>query len=176
MKKIFLTLSALLFVFSAIAQINLDYQKPPKEILDLADVTLAPSVVMNSEGNTMLLLYRDSYKDIASLSEKELRLGGLRINPKTNIGSRVTYFNNVKIKSVTEKKERPILGLPNNPKLSNFSWSPDESKMALTNTVEDAVEIWILDVATAKVSKLATPPLNANMGNPIRWFKDGNAY
>ncbi|MFC4635232.1 prolyl oligopeptidase family serine peptidase [Dokdonia ponticola] len=175
MKKIFLTLSALLFVFSAIAQINLDYQKPPKEILDLVDVTLAPSVVMNSEGNTMLLLYRDSYKDIASLSEKELRLGGLRINPKTNIGSRVTYYNNVKIKSVTEKKERPILGLPDNPKLSNFSWSPDESKMALTNTVEDAVEVWILDVATAKVSKLATPPLNANMGNPIRWFKDGNS-
>jgi len=138
MKKLLYSLSFLLVVSSAIAQINLDYQKPPKEILDLVDVPLAPSVVMNSDGDMMLLLYRDSYKDIATLSEKELRLGGLRINPKTNIGSRVTYFNNVKIKSVTEKKERQITGLPENAKLSNFSWSPDESKMALTNTIEES--------------------------------------
>ncbi len=175
MKKILFSLSVLLFISNAIAQINLDYQKPPKEILDLVDVPLAPSVVMNSDGDTMLLLYRDSYKDITTLSEKELRLGGLRINPKTNIGSRVTYFNNVKIKGVAEKKERQISGLPSNAKLSNFSWSPDESKMALTNTIDDAVEIWILDVVTAKISKLNTPPLNANMGNPIRWFKEGNS-
>ena len=175
MKRILFTLSFLLVLSSSIAQINLDYQKPPEEILDLVDVPLAPRVVMNSDGDIMLLLYRDSYKDIATLSEEELRLGGLRINPKTNIGSRVTYFNNIKIKGVEEKKDRQISGLPNNPKLSNFSWSPDESKMAFTHTIDTAVEIWILDLATANVSKLTTPPLNANMGNPIHWFKDGNS-
>ncbi|MEL6989011.1 MAG: S9 family peptidase, partial [Bacteroidota bacterium] len=157
------------------AQINLDYQKPPEEILDLVDVPRAPSVVMNTDGDTMLLLYRDSYKDIATLSEKELRLGGLRINPKTNIGSRTTYFNNVKIKGVSEKEARQIKGLPENAKLSNFNWSPDETKMALTNTISDRVEIWVLDISTASVKKIATQPLNANMGNPISWFKDGKS-
>ena len=174
MKKILVSLSFLLCACSLFAQINLDYQKPPKEILDLVDVPRAPSVVINSDGDTMLLLYRDSYKDIATLSEKELRLGGLRINPKTNIGSRSTYFNNVKIKGVTEKDAKQITGLPENPKLANFSWSPDESKMALTNTIDNGVEVWVLDIASAQVSKLNTPPLNANMGNPLRWFKDGD--
>ncbi len=169
------TLCALLLISSSFAQINLDYQKPPKEILDLVDVPRAPSVVMNSDGDEMLLLYRDSYKDIATLSEKELRLGGLRINPKTNIGSRTTYFNNVKIKAVTESESRQVTGLPDNPKLSNFSWSPDETKMALTNTVENGVEVWVLDIAAARVTKLSTPALNANMGNPLRWFKNGNS-
>ena len=32
-----------------------------------------------------------------------MRLGGLRIDPKTNIGSRVTYTNNVKLKKLDEK-------------------------------------------------------------------------
>ncbi len=169
------TLCALLLISSSFAQINLDYQKPPKEILDLVDVPRAPSVVMNSDGDEMLLLYRDSYKDIATLSEKELRLGGLRINPKTNIGSRTTYFNNVKIKAVTESESRQVTGLPDNPKLSNFSWSPDETKMALTNTLENGVEVWVLDIAAARVTKLSTPALNANMGNPLRWFKNGNS-
>ncbi|RMB59170.1 S9 family peptidase [Dokdonia sinensis] len=159
---------------SVIAQVNLDYQKPPKEILDLVDVPRTPTVVMNTEGNKMLLLYRDSYKDIATLSEEELRLGGLRINPKTNIGSRTTYYNNVKIKGL-DGAPMQVKGLPANPKLANFSWSPDESKMALTNTVSNGVEVWVLDVATAQVSKISEPKVNANMGNPIRWFKDGNA-
>tara|TARA_R110002051_G_C8766947_1_gene502768 strand:+ start:10192 stop:12642 length:2451 start_codon:yes stop_codon:yes gene_type:complete len=172
MKKFIFLLLLLFTVGSLYAQVNLDYQKPPKEILDLVDVPRAPSVVMNTNGDTMLLLYRDSYKTIATLSEKELRLGGLRINPKTNIGSRTTYFNNVKIKDVNNGPERQVSGLPEDAKISNFSWSPDESKMAITNTVENGVEIWVLDIASAKVSKLTKPMVNANMGNPIRWFKD----
>ena len=172
MKKFIFFLLLLFTVGGLYAQVNLDYQKPPKEILDLVDVPRAPSVVMNTNGDTMLLLYRDSYKTIATLSEKELRLGGLRINPKTNIGSRTTYFNNVKIKGVNNGPERQVMGLPTDAKISNFSWSPDESKMALTNTVANGVEIWVLDIASAKVSKLTKPTVNANMGNPVRWFKD----
>lgn len=172
MKKFIFFLLLLFTVGSLYAQVNLDYQKPPKEILDLVDVPRAPSVVMNTNGDTMLLLYRDSYKTIATLSEEELRLGGLRINPKTNIGSRTTYFNNVKIKGVNNGPERQVMGLPADAKISNFSWSPDESKMAITNTVENGVEIWVLDIASAKVSKLTKPTVNANMGNPVRWFKD----
>ena len=83
MKRINLLSLFLLLTASVVAQVNLDYQKPPQEILDLVDVPRAPWVLMNTEGDTMLLMYRDSYKTIAGLSEEELRLGGLRINPKT---------------------------------------------------------------------------------------------
>ncbi len=40
----------LLFISLSHAQVNLDYQKPPKEILDLIDVPLAPSTIIDSEG------------------------------------------------------------------------------------------------------------------------------
>ncbi|WP_028374744.1 prolyl oligopeptidase family serine peptidase [Leeuwenhoekiella sp. MAR_2009_132] len=175
MKKICYFALMLFLSTPLFAQENLDYQKPPKEILDLVDVPRAPAVVMNTAGDTMLLLYRDSFKTIAELSEEELRLGGLRINPKTNIGSRTTFYNDVKIKGVQETEARAISGLPDNPLLSNFSWSPDETKMALTNTTETGVEVWILDLNTATVRKLTEPTLNANMGSPISWFKDGKS-
>lgn len=176
MKKQLLFLFSIFFLtLSSWAQINLDYQKPPKEILELVDVQRAPNVVMNTDGDLMLLLYRDSYKTIAELSEEELRLGGLRIDPKTNIGSRTTYYNDVKIKKVDGDGIMDVSGLPENPRLSNFSWSPDDTKMALTNTVDTGVEIWILDIATAKVKKITEPTVNANMGNPINWFKDGKS-
>ncbi|MGB5943093.1 MAG: prolyl oligopeptidase family serine peptidase [Leeuwenhoekiella sp.] len=175
MKKSLFSLLFLVASLPILAQVNLDYQKPPKEILDLVDVPRAPSVVMDSDGEQMLLLFRDSYKTIETLSEEELRLGGLRINPKTNIGSRTTYYNNVKIKGVDDGEIKQISGLPENPQLSNFSWSPDESKMALTNTISNGVEIWVLDIASAEVTKLTEATVNANMGNPISWFKDGKS-
>ncbi|HBT10116.1 MULTISPECIES: S9 family peptidase [Leeuwenhoekiella] len=175
MKRINLLSLFLLLTASVVAQVNLDYQKPPQEILDLVDVPRAPWVLMNTEGDTMLLMYRDSYKTIAGLSEEELRLGGLRINPKTNIGSRTTFYKNIKIKGIEETEAREINGLPEDAQLSNFNWSPDESKMAFTNTIENGVQVWILDLETATAKRVTEAFVNANMGNPISWFKDGKS-
>ena len=175
MKKLNLLSLFLLLTASVVAQVNLDYQKPPQEILDLVDVPRAPWVLMNTEGDTMLLMYRDSYKTIAELSEEELRLGGLRINPKTNIGSRTTFYNDIKIKGIEDTEAGTISGLPEDAKLSNFNWSPDESKMAFTNTIEDGVQVWVLDLKTATAKRVTEAFVNANMGNPISWFKDGES-
>ena len=157
------------------AQENLKYQKPPKEILELVDVSLAPRVLIDDKGEQMVMLYRDSYKTLAELSEKELRLGGLRINPKTNIGSRITYYKNIEVKNVKNKEANQVTGLPENARLANFRWSPDKKMMAFTNTVPKGVELWILDITNAKVEKISNAKLNANMRNPISWFKDGNS-
>ncbi|MDD2982589.1 MAG: prolyl oligopeptidase family serine peptidase [Crocinitomicaceae bacterium] len=159
------------------AQENAGYQKPPKAIMDLVDVPRAPSVLIDEAKNYMVLLSRDSYESIEDLSQEELRLGGLRIDPKTNIGSRVTYFNKLQIKNLKTKNATivEVKGLPSNPKLTNFSWSPDQKKIALTNTTSKGVEIWILDIASATASKIVSDKANANVGDVINWFADGQA-
>tara|TARA_B100001079_G_scaffold213705_1_gene188105 strand:+ start:1219 stop:3681 length:2463 start_codon:yes stop_codon:yes gene_type:complete len=161
--------------FSSYAQENLTYQKPPKPILDLVDVPLAPGTYINSKGDLMLFLYRDQYKTIAELSEKELRLGGLRINPATNISSRARYFTDIKIKPVKDNEPTNVTGLPENPRIANLSWSPDEKKLAFTQTTNTGVELWVIDIKSAKAKKLTDASLNANMGNTINWFKDSEA-
>lgn len=176
MKQLF-SLVFLLLTLHMHAQESATYQKPPKEILDLVDVPRAPSVLLDDKEETMVLRYRDPYKSIEELSQEELRLGGLRINPKTNIGSRVTYYNNLKIKKINDKDDGIIQvnGLPGNPKLANFSWSPDQSKMAFTHTVQNGVEVWVLDLATASATKITDAKVNANLGDVINWFKDGRS-
>ncbi len=165
------------FAISTKAQDNTSYQKPPKEILDLVDIERAPSVRMNEDKDFMILLYRDAYKSIKDLSQEEMRLGGLRIDPKTNIGSRVSYYNNIKIKGLRFKGATTIQikGLPSQPKLSNFSWSPDQKKMAMTHTSNSGVELWILDIKSARARKLSDIKINANIGSAIRWFEDNNS-
>ena len=175
--KHFIYLILLLSIVKVNAQENAIYQKPPQEILELVDVPRAPSVLIDDSKEYMILLFRDAYKSIEELSQEELRLGGLRIDPKTNIGSRVTYFNNVKIKSLKKKggEISQVKGLPINPKLTNFNWSPDQKKIALTNTTSNGVEVWVLDLVTYSVTKLTSANINANIGDVINWFEDGQS-
>lgn len=170
--KNFLLISFLLIGTYLYSQDNSTYQKPSKEILDLADVSLAPGVQIDSKGKNMVLVYRDQYKSIAELSEEELRLAGLRINPVTNIGSRTTYYTNLKVKKTSDKNAKQVTGLPENARLSGFRWSPDESKIACLNTTDNGVEVWILNIEEGTVNKITDANINANMGSTLSWFKD----
>lgn len=172
MRKTLITILLLFFLGFTFAQENLQYQTPPASIQELVDVPLAPAVIIDSKGEHVVLLYRDQFKSIAELSEKELRLGGLRINPNTNIGSRTTYYNDIKVKTTSERNPRSVKGLPADARLSNFRISPDESKMAFLNTVSNRVNLWVLDVSSGVAKKLTTAPLNVNLGYAINWFND----
>ena len=173
MKKIIFSLM-LMGVLKTLGQESLTYQIPSKEIYDLVDVSLAPSVVMDDAKNFMIFLYRDTYKSIEDLSSEELRLAGLRIDPKTNIGSRITYYNNLKIQDLRTDPVSliQVTGLPNKPKLTNITFSPDQKKIAMTQTTALGVEVWYIDLSTFAAKRLTEPKANANLGQVIHWFKD----
>jgi dipeptidyl aminopeptidase/acylaminoacyl peptidase len=167
----------ILFIATSIllnAQEELGYQVPKKELLNLIDVDLAPTVLRNSKNTVMLLLSRSTYKSIADLSRQELRIAGLRVDPERFIGSRTIYYNKVELIDF-EKGEHPLIveGLPNNPQLTNFIWSPDEKKIAMTHTSDSGVELWTVDVDSRKAKKLSSEPINATMGSSISWLKNG---
>ncbi len=176
MKK-FVLIALLLSSAIGSGQENLEYQKPPKEILELVDIQRAPWVLLNDSQDFMVLAYRNQYKSIEELSKNELRLAGLRIDPKTNIGSRTTYYHNIQVKDLSknDSKQVQVTGLPEHPSFANFTWSPDQTKIAMTNTVKEGVELWVLDLETASVKKLTAARINANLRDVINWFEDGNS-
>ncbi|RTY68974.1 S9 family peptidase [Flavobacterium sp. LS1P28] len=154
------------------AQENLTYQKPSQSILDLADYERAPSVSMDTKKEYMLLTYRNTYKSLDDLNQEELRLGGLRINPITNISSTVTYVNNLKLRKIKDKNEVQVTGLPTNPRISTIGWSPNDTKISFSHTTASGVELWVIDVASAKATKLTEATVNANIGSPFSWMND----
>lgn len=174
MNQIFFIFVTFSFAFMSNAQESLTYQTPSSEILELVNAPNAPNVKMDSKNNYMIFLYRNTYKSISELSEKEMRLGGLRINPKTNIGSRVNYFNNIKIQPLNTDQIVQVKGLPKNPRLSNLNWSPDEKKIAFTHTTDTGVEVWILNLINSTAQKLTEARVNANMRDVVNWFKDSS--
>ena len=170
MTKTFLTL--FLLAAPAAAQEGPAYQLPPPEIMALADFQRAPQVRMDTRKEWMLLTYRPTYKSLEELAQEELRLAGLRINPVTNISSQMSYISNLKVRRVEGTEELQVQGLPLNAKIAYAGWSRDEKRIAFTNTTAEGVELWVLDVAAARASRLTGPVLNANLGQPYTWLGD----
>ena len=165
---------ALLFTGLTYAQENLTFQQPSAEIMQLADFQRAPGVIMNSKKDWIVFTYRNTYKTLDELNQPEMKLAGLRVNPVTNIGSTITYVNNLKVRRLKDKNETQVKGIPANPKISYTSFSPDETKLAFTNTTSKGVELWVLDLASATATKISADNLNANLGTPYVWMKDSN--
>ncbi|WP_185114350.1 alpha/beta hydrolase family protein [Chryseobacterium artocarpi] len=173
--KIKLTICLLAFLNFYDAQENITYQKPSAEILKLADYERPPSVLMNNKKDWVVFTYRPTYKTLDDLNQQEMKLGGLRINPVTNIASTTIYFNNLKVRKISDKNEVQVKNLPANAKIAQLLFSPDEKKLAFTNTTDKGVELWIVDMETAAAKKITEDFLNANMGTPYIWYNDSQS-
>jgi dipeptidyl aminopeptidase/acylaminoacyl peptidase len=153
------------------SQVSLNYKTPNADILKLADVSPPPSIRLDAAGKRAILLHRNSFKTIEELSEPELKLAGLRINPNNNSSSRGLSFYNATILDVASGKESKITGLPVDAKLTSPSWNHKQNKITVLNIKASTVELWVVDL-DAKSAKKLTEGVNNNLGNPVSWMKD----
>lgn len=175
MKKTFF---CLFLSLGALAQDNTGYQTPPKALADLVTAPPTPTVSVDSKGQWMLVLERNTATTtIAELSQPELRLAGLRINPATSGPSRAVFINNLKLRQVmANATDIAVTGLPTNPQISNVQWSPDDSKIAFTHTTDSKIELYVLEVATAAARKVSDVALNGVLGSPFQWVSDSKSF
>ncbi len=157
------------------AQTSQTYQLPVKEILDLVDIKPRPAVRIDSRNQTMVMFDRLAFKTLEEMAADEVRLAGLRINPATNGPARANYTYGVQILDIATGKTTQISGLPEKMKVSDFSFSPDESKFAFTNTTASKIELWLVDIATGRATRLMNEGVNAAMGFPYVWAPGSDA-
>lgn len=164
-------LSLLVFIFSlSFAQAQDDgYKLPPKEIADLLLAKSTPGVSIDKKAEWMLLIERNSYPSVEELAQPEYRIAGLRINPNNYSPSRQNFINNFSLKNIKTGKQFQITGLPAAMLAATFSWSPDEKKIAFTNTTNQQVDLYVIDVATQKAVKVSKQPVNVLLGSAFIW-------
>lgn len=179
MKRLFpiirITFLSLFFVASSLAQGQDGYQTPPDALAALVDAPIAPGVSISPNGSTVLLSTRQGVPTIAQLAQPELRMAGLRINPRNNGPSRSSYSVALTLSSVDGPKETAVSGIPEGALIGSVSWSPDGEHFAFTVTSSDRIELYIAETATASAHRLIDRPLNAVMGRAYTWMPDGKS-
>ena len=136
-----------------------EYKIPPDVIKSLIDANPPPSLNLNNQGTFGLILNRDGYQSISDLAKDELRIAGTRLDPVRYTSSRMSYYKSFSIIDVKSGNEIDV-DYPKNGRFSNFSWSPDEKKIAFTNTSNNGVELWVLDIESRKSSRLSDVLIN----------------
>ncbi|MFZ6654884.1 prolyl oligopeptidase family serine peptidase [Undibacterium sp. TJN19] len=145
------------------------YQLPPAELQAVVDAPRGPIFRLGPQRKTALLLSLPGLPGIADVSQPELKLAGLRINPRTRAASHFDFGNGMSLLDIASGKARDIGGLPARLKIAETAWSPDEQWLAFSIWVDDGVELWLLDVKKASARRLMTDKLNAVTGPGFSW-------
>jgi dipeptidyl aminopeptidase/acylaminoacyl peptidase len=128
-----------------------------------------PGVSINSKGDWMILLERSTFPSIEELAQPELRIAGLRLNPKIFGPSRTPYSTNLTLKNIKTKEAFNISGLPENMRAGSIQWSPDEKKFGFVNMMNDRIDLYIVDLDSKKAKKINSAPLNVVTGGGYSW-------
>src|SRR5690606_24357892 len=150
------------------------YRIPPEPIPAILDARPAPALALSLDRRWVAVLGRESLPGIQELAEPELRLAGIRINPRTHGPSREAYLRSLSFRAVDGGEEREVT-LPEDARIGSPRWSPDGSRLAFTNTTSQGVELWLADLSSPVARRLSGPVLNATLGAPYTWLPDGSA-
>ena len=165
-------LVAVFWVFSGIAQTPSGYQLPPQEIIDLVDAPSTPSISISPDNQVILLTESPELPSIDELAMEELRLGGIRFDPRTNGPSRAGFGTGLSLMNIDGTNLRQVSGMPDNPRIRNTRWSADGSKIAFNHTTDNGIELWVVDVASASAKRLTGPVVNDVLGTAYTWLSD----
>ncbi|MBO9151560.1 S9 family peptidase [Chitinophaga sp. GCM10012297] len=164
-----LTLLALLASGAAFAQDAVTYQRPPAVIEELLMAKPTPSASIGKTGEWLLLAERVPYPGIDELAEPELRIAGLRLNPRNFSTTRGIYSAALRLKNIKTKETFPVTGLPENLRANSPQWSQDGSKVAFLHYGPGRVDLYVITVADRSAAKVNTAALSATSGNTFAW-------
>src|SRR5918992_3665711 len=142
------------------------YRQPPAPIADILDAPQTPAVFVSPDRAWLLLAERASLPSIAELSEPELRLAGLRINPRTGGQSREVTGTGLRVRAIAPANNASLerrIETPAGARIGAPQWSQDSKRIAFTVTSDSTVNLWIADVASGAARRVDAPALNATI-------------
>ena len=159
------------------------YQQPPAALQAIVDAPRAPTLSLGPKRNLAAVLPTPSLPGISEVAQPELKLAGLRINPRTHSASRFSFYTGLALLDIDTQKTLKVSGLPAAPRIADLAWSPDQRYLAFSNVVhgealksgKSNVELWLLDVQTRTARKLGGEPLSTVAGRGFSWLPDSKS-
>jgi dipeptidyl aminopeptidase/acylaminoacyl peptidase len=150
------------------------YQQPPQAIADLITAPPTPSTSISPDHAWMMIMKRPSLAPISELALPELRLAGLRIDPRTGGRSRASYVNALVLQDLETRAQHAVAGLPKDARVSGVQWSPNGRHFVFMLTTTDRLEAWVGDVDTRQVRRLHGGALCPLLGSAMQWLPDSS--
>lgn len=139
------------------------YKTPPKPIMDVLTAPGIPSTSISPTYDRIALLEPLRYPPISELAQPMLRLAGVRVNPATNGQHRQPYAVGMRIRTIADGRETAV-AFPVGAQIISADWSPDGKYIAVGNVTATGVELWIVEAASARATKVKNVFVNTAFG------------
>ncbi len=152
------------------------YQLPPLAMIEMVDAQLIPQTLVSPNNEWIVLLDRPALPSVNELAQPELRLAGLRINPRNNDLSRTNNATGMRLIKTADRTERSIAGLPAGARIGDVLWSPDGKRIAMAVVRDTSIELMVVDINNGfQLKRITERPMNGVMGRAFSWFGDSKS-
>ena len=149
------------------------YRQPPAAIQRILDAPATPTSIVTPDRQWILLLERPGLPPISEIAAPEYRVAGIRLDPRTSGPSRQNPARGMSIMPISGGAATPIaMTLPAGAGVGAPSWSPSGKRFAFVVSTDDALTLWVGDVAAKSARQLSPRRLNAVLGAPCDWTGD----
>ncbi|HVK76377.1 MAG TPA: prolyl oligopeptidase family serine peptidase [Kofleriaceae bacterium] len=156
------------------ARAQTTYQEAPAGLREVVRAPRTPLTYVSPDGQQLAIARPASYPPIAELAAPMLALAGVRINPRTNGFHGWSHFEGTyTLRRLPDGKDVTVR-LPAGMAFGAPFWSPDSSAFAFANIAAGSIELWVVDVATARARKVPGVALNPLLGDWLTWMPDGH--
>lgn len=160
-------------------QIDLSYQTPPQEVIDIVDAAPSPGGTLAPGGQYLLVQDYPALPSIEDMAATEYRLAGIRINPANNSISKTSYVEGLRIVSIDSDNPLEntinVTGLPENARILRSTWAPDGQQLAILNAESDAVRLYRVEASTGEASLWSDVAVNTVWGASLQWSNDSDS-
>jgi dipeptidyl aminopeptidase/acylaminoacyl peptidase len=147
------------------------YRHAPEQIRAVLDAPTPPVASPSATGKHLLLFRTRRYPPIAELAAPMLRLAGIRVLPRNNAGQGDGDIVELALQPLPTGTAKTI-ALPAGARVDAVYGNADDTMIAFTNVTTDSVELWVIEVATAKARKIRGVHVNAVLGGAVTWLAD----
>ncbi|MET0857291.1 MAG: prolyl oligopeptidase family serine peptidase [Telluria sp.] len=167
-------------LIAAVPAAHGQYRLPPAPLQQIVDGPRAPAMSLSPKRNLAAMIATPALPSIVEVAQPELKLAGLRINPRTYSPSRFSFGTGLTLLDIGTQAEMTVSGLPAPLRLADSAWSPDQRYFAFTHVAyaekggPAEVELWLVDVGTRAAKKLARQPMSYVAGSGFSWLPDAS--
>jgi len=150
------------------------YQRPPKVIEEVALAKLSPVTRISENSQWAIQLERSPYRSLAKLSQPELKLAGMRVNPETFGASRQAEYTGATLMYIPTQETTVVSGLPANSVIKYAEFSPSDTKVILFVEETDGNYLYMFTTDQPVARKLSNRKVNMTIGAEIEWVDDNS--
>jgi dipeptidyl aminopeptidase/acylaminoacyl peptidase len=149
------------------------YRPAPSPVREVLRAPGTPVVMVSPDGRWALAATYPKYPPIAELAAPMLRLGGVRLDPRTNGFHAWSHFRGgYTVRRLPDGPEVAIR-MPKDLKFGSAYWNATSTRFAFVSIAAGSIELWVGDPAKATVRKVNGVAVNPLLGNQLQWLSDG---